>query len=203
MNAYGIDSGMKLETVPIKTVGKSPFDKYCVWLIDQRQVKVLEPFHVPRPNGGSYILPRRFQFDGGSIPRWLLVLAVIVNQVFPLHGWVGYTLMAMILIGLLIERFGLMLAAFAVHDFAVRYGVLVTGDGHVEQVPNVGAANSVMRRVNFSTNDLILLGWVAHVAVMAGSWWAWRRHRRAAPLTDWRTLDYGIALQFSINQEDT
>ncbi|WP_299071310.1 hypothetical protein [uncultured Paraglaciecola sp.] len=195
MKAYGIDQGMQLETIPIETVGKSFAEKYWTWLMDQRRVRVIRPFHVPRPNGGTYILPSAFDFDGGSIPRWLLVLAVIANQIFPLHGWAGYTLMAMILIGLMIERFGLMLAAFAVHDFAVRYGVLITGDGRVEEVPNVSAANSVMRRVNFATNDMILLGWVAHIAVVLGAWRAWSANRKTKPAVDWRSLDYGMQLQ--------
>jgi len=195
MKAFGIDTGMQLETIPIKTVGKPVAAKYWTWLMDQRRVRVIKPFHVPRPNGGTYILPGRFEFDGGSIPRWLLVIAVIVMQVFPLHGWAGYALMAMILTGLMIERFGLMLAAFAVHDFAVRYGVLVTGDGTIEEVPTVAAANSVMRRVNFATNDMILLGWIAHLAVVVGAWRAWRRWRKTEPLRGWADLDYGVRLK--------
>ncbi|WP_299082786.1 hypothetical protein [uncultured Paraglaciecola sp.] len=195
MKSYGLDQGMQLETIPIETVGKSVIAKYWTWLIDQRRVRIIKPFHVPRPNGGTYIMPGSFEFDGGSIPRWLLVLAVIVNQVFPLYGWAGYTLMALILIGLMIERFGLMLAAFAVHDFAVRYGVLVTGDGDIEQVKNVNEANRRMLSTNYATNEMIFLGWVAHIAVIAGAWRAWNKYRKTPSSVDWRALDYGVELK--------
>ena len=195
MKAYGVDNGIRVELLPIKTVGKSPVAKYKAWLFDQRRVRVLEPFHVPRPNGGSYIIPAGFEFDGGSIPRWLLVLSVIAMQLLPPHDVISYALAAMILIGLLIERFGLMLLAFAAHDFSVRYQMLITQDGEIEDIPNVSAANSVMRRINYATNDLILIGWVAHIAVVSGAWMAWRRYRKTAPVTDWRSLDYGVELK--------
>lgn len=195
MKAYGLSEGMKLQLIPIRTVGLSPLQKYKVWLFEQRRVRVLEAFEVPRPNGGTYLLPEGFEFNGGSVPRWLLVAAVVINQIAPMQNWLGYTLMIMILTGLLIERFGLMLAAFAVHDFAVRYGVLVTGDGGVEQVPTVRAANDIMRRVNFATNDMIIIGWIAHMAVVAGAWMAWRKYRKGEPISEWKRMYYGVELK--------
>lgn len=194
MHAYGLTGGMKLETLPIKTVGKPVLKKYMTWLFDQRRVKVLEPFHAPRPEGGSYIIPAGFEFDGGSIPRWLLVLVVIVNQFIDFSGWVGFVFMALILCGLMIERFGLMLTAFAIHDFSVRYQILITGDGGVQKIRSVGEANRVMRRVNFSTNDMILLGWVAHMAVMLGAWMSWRRYRKINSVLVINDFNFGVSV---------
>lgn len=201
MQAYGIEEGIKVQMLPIDTVGLSVFEKYRAWLCNQRRVRVLEAFHVPRPNGGSYVLPAGFEFDGGSVPRWLLLLIILVEFFHPISGWyphevfwwIDKAFMAMVIIGLAIERFGLMLYAFGVHDFAVRYGVLITGNSRVESIPSIGVANNAMRRVNFATNDMILLGWVAHLAVVSGAWHAWRRHRkgRSEPDLSWKTLDYG------------
>ena len=186
---------MKVEFLPIKTANKPPLQKYKAWLVDQRRVRLLEPFLVPRPTGGFYIIPGRFEFDGGSVPRWLLVLAVIGLMFMPPNNWVGYALVAMILTGLLIERFGLMLMAFAIHDFSVRYRLLVNDDGTFEEVKTVGAANTVMRDVNFATNDMIVIGWVAHIAMVLGAWRAWRQHETTPPAVDWRSLDYGVQLK--------
>lgn len=192
MRSFGIDCGMRVELLPIKTVGLPTLQKYKAWLFDQRRVKVIEPFAVPRPEGGTFIIPRGFEFDGGSIPRWLLVLAVIAMQFIHSTSILGYALGAMILIGLLIERFGLMLLAFAIHDFSVRYRMLVTGDGERVKINSVGEANRAMRRINFATNDMILIGWIAHLAVVLGAWRAWRRYEKTPPKTPWTKLDYGI-----------
>lgn len=186
-------SGMSLGTLPIETVGKSVIAKHWAWLMEPRRVMVLEPYHAPRPEGGSYIIPAGFVFDGGSIPRWLLVLVVLINQVVGVDSWVGWVLMALVLIGLMLERFGLMLVAFAVHDFAVRYGCLVDQSGRREMIYTVGAANRIMRRVNFATNDMILLGWVAHVAVVIGAWRQWRRYRNSGVSTPINSLNFGLS----------
>ena len=107
--------------------------------------------------------------------------------------------LGLVLIGLLIERFGLMLTAFAIHDFSVRYGLLVTADGRIETVRSVSVANDIMRRVNFATNDMIVLGLVAHLAVTLGAHRAWRKYRnyKLIPPVDWRLLDYGVAIDYN------
>lgn len=191
MKTQGLDQGMRLETLPIRTVGKPVFAKYWVWLMDPRRVRVLEPFFVPRPEGGYYVIPAGFEFDGGSIPRWLLVLVVLVNQIMGIDGVLAWVLMVLVLVGLMLERFGLMLTAFAVHDFAVRYGYLIKHGGAKEFMYSVGDANRAMRRVNFATNDMILLGWVAHLAVVLGAWRAWRSYRNGAEVVPVNTLDFG------------
>ena len=168
---------MRLEMLPIKTVGKPVYAKYWAWLMEPRRVRVLEPFNVPRPQGGYYVIPGGFEFDGGSIPRWLLVVVVLINQIMGIDGVLAWVLMSLVLVGLMLERFGLMLSAYAVHDFAVRYGCLRAADGRFETVDTVASANRIMRRVNFATNDMILLGWVAHLAVVLGAWRAWRSYR--------------------------
>lgn len=188
----GLERGMRLETLPIKTVGKSPFAKYKTWLIEPRRVRLLEPFLAPRPEGGYYVIPAGFEFDGGSIPRWLLVLLVLVNQIVGVDNWYGWLFMGLILIGLMLERFGLMLTAFAVHDFAVRYGYLVRQGGTKEFIYSVSDANRAMRRVNFATNNMIVLGWVAHLAVVLGAWRAWSSYRNDKPVVPVNTLNFGL-----------
>ena len=74
-------------------------------------MKVLKTFHAPRPEGGNYIIPAGFIFDGGSIPRSLLVLVVLVNQMIGKDYWIGWCLVNMVLVGLMLERFELMLTA--------------------------------------------------------------------------------------------
>jgi hypothetical protein len=201
--ATGLRKGMLLRTVPIKTVGLCPLAKYCAWLFKQRQMVVEEPFQVPRPTGGFYIIPKGFVFDGGSIPRWLLVLVVALYLVEPISMWLysfpyalGKLPLLLVFVGLLIERFGLMLSAFAVHDFAVKYGLLIMQHGGIEKIMGVRHANNVMRRVNFATNDMVLLGLVAHMAVSAGAWVAWNKHRKGltVPNDEWKKLDYGRKL---------
>ncbi len=164
-----------------------------VWLFKRRRAVVEEPFHVARPTGGSYIIPAGFEFDGGSVPRWLLIVALLVSMAIPMAEWFQNIVIGLVCVGLLIDSFGIMLPAFAIHDFAVRYGVLVRGNGSVEYVGSVSQANNIMRRVNFATNDMIRLGWIAHLGVMLGAWRAWQKYRRdQVTRNEWQEHDYGV-----------
>ena len=200
MKAIGINHGLRVEFVPIETVGLPAWKQYVNWVFKRRRAIVLEPFMVPRPTGGYFIIPGGFNFDGGSIPRWQLILALIASMVIPLAGWAENAIVFAVCVALLLDSFGLMLLAFAVHDFAVRYGLLIRDDGTVEEIEDVIEANRQMRLANFATNDMKWLTWVVHIGVSLGAWLAWRKYRKDETTQgllqdEWKRLWYGVELK--------
>lgn len=179
----GIDQGPLFRRIKMPTVDLPWWGKVLA-AFKRPRIRMAEDYEVQLPTGGVVVIPNGFDNDGGSIPLFLLwALSYVGALLGDVYLHIGMFLM---LIGLILNPFGLMLIAFMVHDFAVRFGCLMLKTGEIIPVPSVWAANRYMRRVNFMVNDMILLGLTAHAGVTAGAWMAWRRHRRndGAPVND-------------------
>ena len=172
MIATGIKKGPKFERIKIETVGL-PWHEKVLKAFSRPRIRLTEDYVVSMPEY-DIVLPNRFESDGGSIPVFLLWAFAVLG--IYLGGWWTVAGMGLMLLGLLLNPFGLMLVAFLVHDYAVKYGRLKTryhgNPGH-RHLSNVGEANKIMRMVNFRINGMIALGWAAHIGVTIGAWIAW------------------------------
>ena len=60
----------KLTPVPIKTKGKGFWKGIVMWLLSTRNWVIVEDWKY-NLNGSEYVIPKGFQFDGASIPKFL------------------------------------------------------------------------------------------------------------------------------------
>ena len=176
MEAQGISVGPKFVRIKMPTVGE-PLWKQWVVAFSRPRIELLEDYEVLLPTGQTVILPKGMNSDGGSVPMFLIWF--ISSMTGYMGGWLQVFGIVLMLLAILLNPFGLMLVAFLLHDYALKYGKLILkGGGHLV-VRSVWHANSLMRQVNFMINDMIFLGLVAHTAVTIGAWIAWVKHRRA------------------------
>lgn len=168
----GIQAMPQFRRIKIETVGLSFLQKTLA-AFKRPRIELTRTLLVPLPCGKTIMIPSGFDSDGGSVPLFALWFAGLVGALA--GGWWLIVSMAVLLIGIVLNPFGLMLVAFLVHDYAVRYGCLLLDDGDVLWVDSVWQANRLMRRVNFMVNDMILLGLIAHAGVTLGAWWSWRK----------------------------
>lgn len=171
----GIAKGPQFRRIKIETVGL-PFWRKVAAAFERPRIVLTDDYVVAIPGYGEILLPEGMSSDGGSVPMFLLWALAVVGSV--LGGWWCVAAMSALMLGILLNPFGLMLIAFLVHDYAVQHGYVLMGDGRKRTVKNVWAANDLMRRVNFIVNDLIILDLVAHAAVTLGAWITWNKCRK-------------------------
>jgi hypothetical protein len=59
-----------LQPVPIRTKGKGFFKAIVMWLLSTRNWELVQDFKY-NIDGVEYVIPKGFQFDGASIPKFL------------------------------------------------------------------------------------------------------------------------------------
>ena len=59
-----------LQPIPIETKNKGFWKGILLWLLGKRQWEVAEDFWFTL-EGGNYMIPAGFQFDGASVPKFL------------------------------------------------------------------------------------------------------------------------------------
>src|SRR5210317_203459 len=60
----------QLKPVPIKTKGKGFWKGIAMWLLSTRNWELTKNWRY-NINGAEYVIPKGFQFDGASIPKFL------------------------------------------------------------------------------------------------------------------------------------
>ena len=148
-----------LRPIPIPTKSRCWFVKPFVWLIEPRRWRLVKDWCYTLntgQNSTTIIVPRGFEFDGASIPRFL---------------W------------FFLSPTGLLLIPGLIHDYGYKYDQLWKLDAAGAIVPFKPRAgrpywDNLLYKVGRQVNDLSPLDGLAWVFVVCFACFTWRRHRR-------------------------
>lgn len=148
----------KLRPIPIATKDESYVVRIWRWLTWIREWEVLEDWHYRLNDDTTILIPRRYVFDGASIPR-------------PLWG--------------LLSPVGLLLVPALLHDYAYEHNELISVSDQRGRAPyrrgaRRGVWDRLFLRIAIDVNGFALIDVVAYVFVWAFGGRAWRKHRRNA-----------------------
>lgn len=162
INLFGVDSKTvrcgfeykdmpQLKPVPIATKGKGFWSAIWMWLTGSRQWIVAKDFNY-KMFGNDYVIPKGFQFDGASIPKFL-------------HTW--------------LSPVGVLLMGGLVHDYAYKYaGLKMKGVKDLHELDQK-SADVIFRDINVEINGFHFLNYLAYWALRIGGFMAWNGHRKA------------------------
>ena len=161
-NLFGVDNKKELVgfsydrapcMMPIKipTAGKGFWGAIWMWLMGTRRWLIAETF-VYKFKGEEYIIPKGFEFDGASVPKFLA-------------SW--------------LSPVGVLLMGGLIHDFAYKYQTLLRRDGTTIGEMTQRQADVAFRDINIEQNGFHLLNYLAYWALRIGGFVAWNKHRKA------------------------
>lgn len=141
-----------MKPLPIATKGKGFWGAIKMWLLGVRQWEVTKDFQYTI-NGVKYIIPKGFQFDGASVPKFLA-------------SWLSPT--------------GVLLMGGLVHDYAYKYGTLLQSNKKDTMGPiTQKVADQLFRDICIEVNGFVLMNWLAYWGLRVGGFVAWKGHRKA------------------------
>jgi len=162
INKLGVDQdehiiGFKYHDMPqlkplkIDTAGKGFWGAIWMWLTGTRHWMVAQDWAYEM-NGGHFVIPAGFKFDGASIPKFL-------------HTWLSPT--------------GVLLMGGLVHDYAYKYETLLrAGKKETMGVIDQKKADEIFRDINIEQNGFHFLNNLAYWALRIGGFMAWNGHRK-------------------------
>ena len=162
VNMFGVDCkddliGFRYRVMPqlrpiaIPTAGKGFWGAIWMWLTGTRHWIVSKDFNY-KIDGTAYVIPKGFQFDGASIPKFL-------------HTWLSPT--------------GVLLMGGLVHDYAYKYATLKKKGKGTWGDMNQKQADIIFRDINIEQNGFHFLNYLAYWALRVGGFMAWNKHRKA------------------------
>lgn len=161
-NLFGVDQdedivGFSYKEMPhmkpiaIPTAGKGFWGAVWLWLMGTRQWEVAKDFHYTL-NGEDMVIPKGFQFDGASIPKFL-------------HTWLSPT--------------GVLLMGGLIHDYGYKYQTLLKkGKKTTIGIKDQKWMDQTFRDINIEQNGFHLLNYLAYWALRLGGFVAWNGHRK-------------------------
>ena len=161
-NLFGVDQdedliGFKYKEMPhmkpiaIPTAGKGFWGAIWLWLMGTRQWEIAKDFHYSI-NGEDFVIPKGFQFDGASIPKFL-------------HTW--------------LSPVGVLLMGGLIHDYGYKYATLLKKDKKTTiGVKDQKWMDQTFRDINIEQNGFHLLNKLAYWALRLGGFVAWNGHRK-------------------------
>jgi len=161
INLFGVDNKTKrigfeynemphMRPIPIATKGKGFWSAIWMWLMGSRHWEIAKDF-VYKIDGVEYVIPKGFQFDGASIPKFL-------------HTWLSPT--------------GVLLMGGLVHDYAYKYETLKKKGKGTMGVLTQKDADVIFRDINIEINGFHFLNYLAYWALRIGGFVAWNGHRK-------------------------
>ena len=161
-NLFGVDQdedivGFKYDEMPhmqpirIPTDGRGFWGAIWCWFWEVRNWEIAKDWHFT-VNGEQYVIPKGFQFDGASVPKFLA-------------SW--------------LSPVGILLMGGLIHDYIYKYTVLLkknkkdTSDMFTQK-----QADQLFRDINIEQNGIHVLNWAAYLALRAGGFAAWNGHRK-------------------------
>jgi len=136
--------------VPIATKGKGFWGAIWMWFTGSRHWVVAKDFHFTL-DAVEYVIPKGFQFDGASIPKFL-------------HTW--------------LSPVGVLLMGGLVHDYAYKYATLKRKGKGTWGMMNQKEADIIFRDINIEINGFHFLNYLAFWALRLGGFVAWNGHRK-------------------------
>jgi len=161
-NLFGVDNKKELIgfsckempqmlPIPIPTKGKGFWGAIWMWLMGTRHWQIAKDWHFTI-KGEEYIIPKGFQFDGASIPKFL-------------HTW--------------LSPVGVLLMGGLVHDYAYKYETLLKKNKKDTMgILTQKDADVIFRDINIENNGFHLLNYLAYWALRIGGFVAWNGHRK-------------------------
>jgi hypothetical protein len=161
-NLFGVDQnedivGFKYKKMPhmmplrIPTDGKGFWGAIWHWFWGVRQWEIAKDWEF-EVMGETYVIPKGFQFDGASVPKFLA-------------SW--------------LSPVGILLMGGLVHDYVYKYTVLLKKDKKsTSKRMNQKQADQLFRDINIEQNGIHVLNWAAYLALRAGGFVAWNGHRK-------------------------
>jgi len=161
-NLFGVDQdedivGFSYKEMPhmkpiaIPTAGKGFWGAVWLWLMGTRQWEVAKDFHYTL-NGEEMVIPKGFQFDGASIPKFL-------------HTW--------------LSPVGVLLMGGLIHDYGYKYQTLLKkGKKTTIGIKDQKWMDQTFRDINIEQNGFHLLNYLAYWALRLGGFVAWNGHRK-------------------------
>ena len=140
-----------LKPIPIKTKGKGFWKAIIMWLLGTRNWELIQDWKY-NINGVEYIIPKGFQFDGASIPKFLRTFFSPV---------------------------GVLLMGGLVHDYMYKYACLKRTDkkGSLLLVDQK-RADQIFRDINIEVNGFYFMNYLSYWSLRLGGWVAWNGHRK-------------------------
>lgn len=161
INLFGVDSKKEvvgftiksmpvLTPVPIPTKGKGFWGAIWMWITGTRHWVVAKDFEFAL-HGVTYVIPKGFEFDGASIPKFL-------------HTW--------------LSPVGVLLMGGLVHDYAYKYATLKRKGKGTYGLMTQKEADQIFRDINIEINGFHFLNYLAYWALRIGGFVAWKGHRK-------------------------
>ena len=140
-----------LKPIPIKTKGKGFWKAIVMWLLSTRNWELIEDWKY-NIDGKEYIIPKGFQFDGASIPKFLRTFFSPV---------------------------GVLLIGGLVHDYMYKYTHCkpVSAKGAL-LVVDQKKADQIFRDINIEVNGFYTMNYLAYWSLRIGGFVAWNGHRK-------------------------
>jgi len=140
-----------MQPIRIATKGKGFWSAIILWLLGTRKWTIIKDFEYTL-KGNDYIVPKGFEFDGASVPKFL---ATFLSPV------------------------GVLLIGGLVHDWAYKYASLRP---KIKSQPllllNQKEADKIFRDINIEVNGFHFLNYLAYWALRIGGFMAWNGHRK-------------------------
>ena len=141
----------QLKPIPIRTKGKGFWKAIVMWLLSTRNWELIEDWKY-NIDGKEYIIPKGFQFDGASIPKFLRTFFSPV---------------------------GVLLIGGLVHDYMYKYTHCkpVSAKGAL-LVVDQKRADQIFRDINIVVNGFYTMNYLAYWSLRIGGFVAWNGHRK-------------------------
>ena len=140
-----------LKPLPIKTKGKGFWKGIAMWLLSTRNWELVQDWKY-NLNGSDYVIPKGFQFDGASIPKFLRTFFSPV---------------------------GVLLIGGLVHDYMYKYTACKpsTTKGSL-LIVDQKMADQIFRDINIVVNGFYTMNYLAYWSLRIGGFVAWNGHRK-------------------------
>ena len=140
-----------LKPVPIKTKGKGFWKAIVMWLLSTRNWQLVEDWKY-NIDGVEYVIPKGFQFDGASIPKFLRTFFSPV---------------------------GVLLLGGLVHDYMYKYTACKpVNKKDALLVVDQKKADQIFRDINITVNGFYSMNNLAYWSLRIGGFVAWNGHRK-------------------------
>jgi hypothetical protein len=140
-----------LKPIPIKTKGKGFWKAIVMWLLGTRNWELIQDWKY-NIDGVEYIIPKGFQFDGASIPKFLRTFFSPV---------------------------GVLLMGGLVHDYMYKYAACKpVSKKDALLVVNQKKADQIFRDINIVVNGFYTMNYLAYWSLRIGGFVAWNGHRK-------------------------
>lgn len=140
-----------MQPLRIKTADKGFWGAIWMWLTGVRKWRIAKDFHY-KIKGTSYVIPKGFEFDGASVPKFL---ATFLSPV------------------------GVLLLGGLIHDYAYKYAALKPkSDKDPILMLDQKQSDIIFRDINIEINGFNFLNYLAYWALRVAGFMAWNKHRK-------------------------